>query len=217
MAEENKESIFRKSSLERISSPEQLNEYIKVTSLNLIVILLAILSMVIGGLVWIFTFDLSESVNLVGVSATSYMSEQKIYCYAPISTASQLKKGMAVQIEPTYAPRETYGYNLGTITKIGTEIITSEYLNGNFYNPSILSPALASSGISLLSSTMMNSADNCVEIEIDTGTWSNDVGTTVQITEGATCKLTIIVKNQKPWELIFGNVKTQFENIKQKL
>ena len=45
-------SIFRKKSLERVTSPEQLNDYIKVTTPSVWIILAATLILIIGVLVW---------------------------------------------------------------------------------------------------------------------------------------------------------------------
>ena len=45
-------SIFREKSIERVSSPEQLNDYIKVTTPSIWVILLAVAVLLIGLLVW---------------------------------------------------------------------------------------------------------------------------------------------------------------------
>ena len=44
--------IFREKSLERISSPEQLNDYIKVTTPSVWMILAAVLLLIIGTLFW---------------------------------------------------------------------------------------------------------------------------------------------------------------------
>ena len=44
--------IFREKSLERISSPEQLNDYIRVTAPSVWVILAATLLLIAGTLVW---------------------------------------------------------------------------------------------------------------------------------------------------------------------
>ena len=44
-------SIFRKKSLERVTSPEQLNDYIKVTTPSVWIILAATLILIIGTLV----------------------------------------------------------------------------------------------------------------------------------------------------------------------
>ncbi len=45
-------SIFRKKSLERVTSPEQLNDYIKVTTPSVWVILAATLILIAGTLIW---------------------------------------------------------------------------------------------------------------------------------------------------------------------
>ena len=45
-------SIFRDKSLERISTPEQLNDYIKVTKPSIWVVLIATILLIAGALVW---------------------------------------------------------------------------------------------------------------------------------------------------------------------
>lgn len=44
--------LFRKKSLERISSPEQLDEYIRVTTPSVWIVLLAIVVLLVGMLAW---------------------------------------------------------------------------------------------------------------------------------------------------------------------
>ena len=45
-------SIFRKKSIDRVSSPEQLNDYIKVTTPSVWLILFATLFLIAGTLIW---------------------------------------------------------------------------------------------------------------------------------------------------------------------
>ena len=45
-------SIFREKSLERVTSPEQLNDYIKVTTPSVWLILFATLILIVGTLFW---------------------------------------------------------------------------------------------------------------------------------------------------------------------
>ena len=47
-----KDSIFRKASLDRVSSPEQLNDYIRVARPSVWMILGAIVALLIGVIVW---------------------------------------------------------------------------------------------------------------------------------------------------------------------
>lgn len=60
--------IFRKKSIERISSPEQLNDYIRVTNPGVWVILSAVLILLAGFIVWGVVGKIETKVNTVAVS-----------------------------------------------------------------------------------------------------------------------------------------------------
>lgn len=47
-----KRLVFREKSIERVSSPEQMNDYIKVTTPSVWLILLATLIIIVGVLIW---------------------------------------------------------------------------------------------------------------------------------------------------------------------
>ncbi len=49
---EKKESIFREKSLERISEPEQLHDYIRVTTPGIWLVLIAVVILLAGVFVW---------------------------------------------------------------------------------------------------------------------------------------------------------------------
>lgn len=189
---ENENGLFRKSSLERISSPEQLNEYIKITNPSLVGILVAIFTILIAGCIWIFTSSIPQSIDLVGIATTSYRdTSQKVYCYVPISTAKRLKQGMNVQISPDYAPREEYGYIEGKILFVGEDIIDTTYLRSKFENPSIVAPVIPEG--------------NFVEVELSLGNWSSDKGEDIVISDGSTCQVTAVISQKNTFELMFRN------------
>lgn len=48
---ENK-TIFREKSLERISSPDKINDYIKTTTPGILIVLIAVLLILAGAIVW---------------------------------------------------------------------------------------------------------------------------------------------------------------------
>jgi multidrug efflux pump subunit AcrA (membrane-fusion protein) len=60
-------SIFRKSSLERISSPEQLNEYVKITNPGVWAVLLGLFALLIAVAVWAYAGSIPETVQFTGV------------------------------------------------------------------------------------------------------------------------------------------------------
>ena len=52
MAEDQKKSVFREKSMERVSSPEQLNDYIRVTTPSVWIVLVALVVLLAGILAW---------------------------------------------------------------------------------------------------------------------------------------------------------------------
>lgn len=84
-------SIFRKSSLERISSPEQLNEYVKVTNPGIWLVLLGLFILLFAVGIWAFTGSIPETVQLAGVAYGGEEQEtDTIYCYVPLSVSKRL-------------------------------------------------------------------------------------------------------------------------------
>ena len=64
---EQKKSIFRKETLERISSPEQLTDYLRVTNPGIWIVLAAIVILLVGFFVWM-SVGIIETTVPVGVS-----------------------------------------------------------------------------------------------------------------------------------------------------
>ena len=55
-----KKNIFRKTSLERMSSPEKLNDYIRVSNPSVWIILSAIAILLIAAIVWGIIYELPD-------------------------------------------------------------------------------------------------------------------------------------------------------------
>ena len=60
------EQVFRKKSIDRISSVEQLDDYLKVSTPSLWLILLAVVSLLIGLVVWGSVSNLQTTIQAVG-------------------------------------------------------------------------------------------------------------------------------------------------------
>lgn len=87
------EKVFRKKSMERISSPEQLNDYIKVSNPSIWIILGAVFALAAAVVVWSITGSLPSIVTAYGVAG-----ENQIVCYVPQAAAEDLKPGMEVKV-----------------------------------------------------------------------------------------------------------------------
>ncbi len=191
----NESSLFRKSSLERVSSPDKLNEYIKVTNPSLVVILIAMFSILVAGIIWIFCGTVPKTVNLTGAIAENYDNQIRVYSYVPIGTSRRLHEGMEVQISPEYAEREEFGYITGKITSIGTDIVTDYSITSKLKEPQTVYPMVVN---------ILNNNQNAVEIEMTLGEWSTEAGKNIEIVEGAMCDISAIVGQTKLSSLIFN-------------
>lgn len=84
-------SIFRKSSIERVNSPEQLNEYIRVAHPGVWLVLAAIVVLLVGVLIW-GIFGTVETTIETGVSVEGGTA----VCYVSADDAQRLEVGMSV-------------------------------------------------------------------------------------------------------------------------
>ena len=62
-----KKTLFRKKSLDQVSSPEQLNQYISVISIKAWVILMAVLAVLAAGVYWSINGDITSTLNASGI------------------------------------------------------------------------------------------------------------------------------------------------------
>ena len=88
------ESIFRQASLDRISSPEQLNDYIKVSNPSVWVVIAAKLALLLGLFAWGRWGTLPTTTTLNGIAKAG-----EIICYLPSEDAAKAAPGMAVTVD----------------------------------------------------------------------------------------------------------------------
>ena len=101
------ESLFRKKSLERISSPESLNDYLHVTSPSVWLILAAVVLLLAGMLVWSSVASIDSF-----ATGTGRVTEGTMYIYFDNEQiAENVQAGMTV----------TAGETAGHIASIGTD------------------------------------------------------------------------------------------------
>ncbi|MEG0909954.1 MAG: hypothetical protein RSB47_00915 [Ruthenibacterium sp.] len=104
-------TLFRKSSLDKISSPEQLNDYIRVTNPSVWVILGAIIALLVGVCIWgIFgTMDMK-------VQAPAVAKDGHIVLYLTESQAKKVNRGDEICAD---------GQN-GTVSEVSQKIFSYE-------------------------------------------------------------------------------------------
>lgn len=102
--------IFREKSIKRVNSPEKLDEYLKVTSPSVWLILIGIIIVLIGFIVWGYYGELKTYVNTGCIVA-----ENNAYCYVKEEDISKVSKGMTLVINENEYSVEEVGYQGTTI------------------------------------------------------------------------------------------------------
>lgn len=87
-------NLFRKSSIDRVNSPEQLNEYIRVANPGVWLILAAVVALLVGVVIW-GVFGTIETTIETGVVVDGGTAT----CYVSAEDASRLETGMSVSVE----------------------------------------------------------------------------------------------------------------------
>lgn len=113
---EKQETIFRQKSIDRVSSPEQLDSYLKVTSPSVWLVLIGIIFILVGAIVW-GTFGKINTYANVGCVVDSNVA----YCYIKETEAENVKTGMDVII-----PSENTKFQIMQFEKTGMTI-SDEY------------------------------------------------------------------------------------------
>ena len=188
--------LFRKTALDRISSPEQLNEYMKVAGPGVWCILAGLGVTFAAFIVWGFLGVIPETVVISGTALDPDGSPMGIYSLLSIEESRELEVGMKVRVSPDYAPRERYGYIYGTIQSISHTPVTAETLLEELGDDKefIYIP----SGNLIKVVVALETYDNG-ELK-----WSSSRGAGIELILGSTCTLTVITAELKPYELMFS-------------
>ena len=85
--------IFRKKAVERVSSPEQLNDYIHVTSPEIWLALIGIIIILAGALVWATFGSIYTTVEGAGT-----VTGGNLTLYIKVADRSQVEEGMTITV-----------------------------------------------------------------------------------------------------------------------
>lgn len=97
------ESVFREKSMEKVKSPDNLNEYIRVANPGVWVLLAAVISLLLGLCIWGVFGQLRTEIRADARSESGVVT-----CFLPEENAQSVRPGMTAAIE---------GFS-GTVTEV---------------------------------------------------------------------------------------------------
>lgn len=192
-----KEGLFRKKNLDRISSPEQLNDYIKVSNPSVWLIISALIVMVVAFAIWAFSGNITSEVRGVGVfQGKSSSSVDTVVCYIDANEAPKISEGMSVRLYDNSKQMEAYVN--GKVLKIAQSAVKQEDIMQLFSSEYIADSILnAEYGVGVLIKVNKTSSGDY--------DWANDEkGDEAFIKLDGLCGVDIITESIKPIEFLFA-------------
>lgn len=118
-------NLFREKSLEKITSPEDLNSYLRITNPSIWFIIVSVIILLVGAIVWGIFGKVESSVNGVAMSKGGAVA-----CYVSEKYISQVKEGDNVVIDGVTYSIKSIEYD----AKEAKEELQSDYVMtlGNF-------------------------------------------------------------------------------------
>ncbi len=122
--EENKSSIFSQKALDKVTSPEDLNGYLKVTRPGIWFVLIAFVILLIGVIAWAILGRLETTVNVAVIS-----SNNSVVCLVPTESCEDVLSSGKIKISDKEYTLKDAGYSKMTVTEdIGADIINNGLL-----------------------------------------------------------------------------------------
>ena len=187
--------IFRKVALERLASPEQLDELMHVTTPKGWLALVGLGSLLAAALIWSIFATVQLSVPGRGILTKSDTAEAVIYV-SP-ENARQIRPGMAAKIAPSSVKKEEFGLLLGHVTSVG-ELPSTQKDMLRILGNDAYAQALAQAG---------DLVEVHVALTADPNTpsgyrWTSAMGPPFALQSGTLCNGTVIISEQSPISLV---------------
>ena len=120
--------IFREKSIERISSPEELDDYLKVTNVRVWVVILTLFFMAASIIVWSFAGDITTRIETTGMFTSESGKTLSVSAVVSKDEAKKIKRNMPCRIYNRYLDENEC--MLGYVTSVARDV---SIFNGDDY------------------------------------------------------------------------------------
>ena len=204
-------NVYRKSAIERLSSPEQLDKALVITSplswLGLVGVALIFAAVVfwsiVGSLPTITTTS-GVFVDSKRVSSPSILieSESVVISYVPLAEGKTLQVGMEALVTPISIDRQKFGHMEGVVIYIDEYVTTIDSIISTLGEDNMLAEQFLGYGPVV--------AVACILKEDESSNngyyWSNGNGRNVQLSEGMILSVDIITDRTAPISKLFPTI-----------
>lgn len=193
-------SIFREKSLQRISSPEQLNDYIKVSNPSIWLLLGAMGILLVAFLAWASNGNITSQIDSTGVVKNMLVNGSKdnvVVCFVSKDEADKLRAGMEVRILDN--KQATRSYVCGKVSYADTVPVSKDTVKSQLGD--------------WLADTLLQESEYGVEVLVGIETdkngkfgykWSGEAPESNFIKDNELCKVEIIKESVTPIKFLLN-------------
>lgn len=186
--------VYRKAILDRISSPDQLDKMIVITSPSFWLAVLGGAVIIAVVLVWSIFGSLPMHMETSGVLVSEQKNEeQQVQCYMPISEGKKIVPGMKVIVCPTTVNQQECGNMMGEVVAVDSYVTSY----------SDIEEALGSESLAQMFSQNGPVVSVTCQLRTDKNTasgfwWSHEKGRKIVLAEGTIVVANIITEERSP-------------------
>jgi hypothetical protein len=195
------QSIFRKKAMEKLTTPERLDQMMSITTPRGWLALLALGSLVVAAVLWATLATIPTTVSGEGILSNNEQDASRLdaILYTTVWDGMRIQPGMAARVSPVTVTKEEYGLMVGRVTSVKPEASTYADM-GRMLRNDALAQSLASAGKLIEVRVELESAP-------DTASgyrWTTVQGPPTPVQSGTICKGTLVIKEERPIELVFS-------------
>jgi hypothetical protein len=192
------QEFFRQQALDKLNSPDDLNELLTITSPKSWLLLGAIGLLLLSALLWGLLATIETAVPGQGVLVDSANGEMlAAVLYVSIADGKRIQPGMMAKIAPDTVRREEFGMLRATVTSV-QPLPSTEAEMVAVLGSDALVQALASEG-SIIEVRLALAKDNGTQSGYD---WTSAEGPPVRLWGGTFSEGSIIISQQRPIDLM---------------
>jgi len=194
-----KREIYRSAALNRMSSPEQLDQMLQVTTPKYWLALVGIGMLLVFGLAWGFFGRMTTKAMGHGVvlAAPGGADDLQVVAYVAATVAKTVQTGDAVQVVLTSFRLEDVGFLRGRVLSVAEFPATDADLMHTLQNQSLAQALSAGVPVHEVRIEMLRDAST-----VSGYSWSTPQGAAFHITPGSLCNVSIITREERPLRLL---------------
>lgn len=195
--------IYRKSNLEKLSSPEQLDRMVVVTPPMFWLAMLGAGIIIVAAIIWSFTAQLPVTVSCSGIyvdtSASGLPGDgDAVVCYVPLEDGKKIASGMRVLIYPSTVNQQQYGHMEATVSYVEDYVTSVPDIAVTLGNDSLVSYFTQSGPVVAVVCTLRADSSTASGYY-----WSSSKAAGITISEGTLVTADIVTETKAPITTVF--------------